>query len=68
MIPSLNNSNTRSQKELDIPLCRTIKGQKSMSLLGPKSWYKLSLKIKATAQTASFMHHLKKEILDKLQE
>ena len=48
-MPSLNNSNTRSQKELDMSLCRTIKGQNSMSLFGPKIWYKLSLKIKTTA-------------------
>ena len=33
---SRNNYSTRSQMALDIPLCRTIKGQKSMSFLGPK--------------------------------
>ena len=31
-MPSLNNYNTRSQMALDIPLCRTIKRQKSMSV------------------------------------
>ena len=35
-MPSLNNYNTRSQMALDIPLCRTIKGQKSMSFLDAK--------------------------------
>ena len=35
-MPSLNSYNTRSQIALDIPLCRTITGQKSMSFLGPK--------------------------------
>ena len=32
-MPSLNNYNTRSRMALDIPLCRTIKGQKGMSFL-----------------------------------
>ena len=35
-MPSLTNQNTRSQMALDISLCRTIKGRKSMSFLGPK--------------------------------
>ena len=58
-MPSLNNYNTRSQMALDISLCRTNKGQKSMSLLGPKIWNKLSLNIEATATTNcnySFFH------------
>ena len=66
-MPSLNNYNTRSQMALDIPLCRTYKGQKSMSFLGPKIWNMLSSNIKATATTASFTYSLKKEILEKLQ-
>ena len=53
---------------LDIPLCKTIKGQKSMSFLEPKIWNKLSSNIKTAATTASFTHRLKKEILTKLQE
>ena len=53
---------------LDIPLFRTIKGQKSMSFLGPKIWNKVSLNIKTVATTSSFTHLLKKEILSKLQE
>ena len=53
--------------ELGMSLCRTIKRQKSMSFLGPKIWKKISSNIK-TAGTTSFMHHLKKEILSKLQE
>ena len=67
-MPSLNNYNTRSQMALDIPLCRTNKGQKSMSFLEPKIWNKVSLNIKTAATTSSFMHHLKKEILSKMQE
>ena len=67
-MPLLNNYNTRSQMELDIPLCITIKGQKSMSLLGPKIWNKVSLNIKIAATTSFFRHRLKKEILSKLQE
>ena len=53
-MPSLNNYNTRSQMVLDIPLCRTNKGLKSISFLGPKVWTKLSSNIKATATVASF--------------
>ena len=67
-MPSLNNYNTRSQMALDIPLCRTNKGQKSMSFLGPKIWNKVSSNIKTAATTSSFTHRLKKEILSKLQE
>ena len=67
-IPSLNSYNTRSQMALDILLCRTNKGQKSMSFLGPKIWNKVSSNIKTAATTSSFTHRLKKEILSKLQE
>ena len=67
-MPSLNNYNTRSQMALDIPLCRTIKGQKSMLFLRLKIWNKISLNIKTATTTSSFTHRLKKEILSKLQE
>ena len=39
-----------------------------MSFSGPKIWNKLSSNIKAAATTASFTHHLKTEILDKLRQ
>ena len=65
---SLNNDNTRLHMALDIPLCRTIRGQKSMSFVGPKIWNKVSSNIKITATTSSFTHRLKKGILSKLQE
>ena len=52
---------------LDIPLCRTNKGLKSMSFLGPKNWNMLSSNIKAAATPASITHSLKKEILEKFQ-
>ena len=58
-MPSLNNRNTRLQMPFDIPLCKTIKGQKSMSFLAPKI---------TAATTSSFMHYFKKEILSKLHE
>ena len=41
-MPSLNNYNTKLWILLDIPLCRTDKGQKSMSFLGPKIWNKVT--------------------------
>ena len=49
---SLNDYNTRSKMALDIPLCRTNKGQKCMSFLGPKAWNKVSSN-KKTAGTAA---------------
>ena len=67
-MPSLNNYNTRSKMALNIPLCRTNKGQKSMSFLGPKIWNKAGSNITTAATTSSFTHRLKKEILSKLQE
>ena len=60
--------NRRSQIAFDIAPCRTIKGQNSISFLGPKIWNKLSSNIKTATTTASFTHLLKKEILNKLQE
>ena len=39
-----------------------------MSFSGPKIWNKLSSNIKTAATTASLTHHLKTEILDKLQQ
>ena len=51
---------TRSQITLDILFCRTNKGQKSMSFLGPKIWNWLNSNIKAGATAVSFAHGLKK--------
>ena len=69
-VPSLNNYNTRSQIELDIPLCRVNKGQKSMSFLGAKTWNMLSSNIKAVllqllSRTAWKKKFLKKCIIEK---
>ena len=65
---SLSNYNTRSQIALDIFYCRTNRGQKSMSLFGPKIWNKVTLNIKTAATTSAFTRSLKKEVLSKLQE
>ena len=46
---------------LDIPHYKNIKGQKSMSFLGPKVWNKLSSNIETAPTTASFTHRLKKK-------
>lgn len=43
--PSLNNCNTRAQMALDTPICKTNKGQKGVSFLGPRIWNKLSSNI-----------------------
>ena len=67
-VPSLNDYNTRSQMALDIPPCRTFKGQKSMWFLGPRIWNKLSSNIKTATTIVSFTYRLKKEIISKLQE
>ena len=53
---------------LDIPHCRTVKGQKSMLFLELKIWNELSSNIKIAATTDFFTHSMKKEILIKLQE
>ena len=53
---------------LDIPLCRTTEQQKGMSFLGAKIWNKLSSDKKRAATAVSFMHHLKKDFLSKVQE
>ena len=50
-MPSLNNSNTRSQMSLDIPLSRRSKGQNNLSFLGQKIWNKLSSNLKSAANT-----------------
>ena len=67
-MPLLNNYNNRPQMALDIPHCRTVKGQKSISFLGLMIWNKLRSNIKTAATTASFTHRMKKEILTKLHE
>ena len=53
LMPSLNNYNTRSKMALDIPLCRTNKGQKCMQFLGPKIWNRLSSNKKTPGTVAS---------------
>ena len=58
-MPLLNNYNARSQVALNIPLCRTTKGQKSMPFFGPKIWNKLSTNIKAAGTIASLTQPLK---------
>ena len=57
-MPSLNNYTTGLKMALDIPLCKTIKEQKSMSFLGPKIWNKLSSNIETAATTTYFTHRL----------
>ena len=64
--PSLNRYNTRSQMALDIPLRKTVLGQKSISFLGPKIWSKVNNNLKTLKTTASFTHALKKHILENL--
>ena len=61
-MPSLTNNNT-TQMALDIPPCRTNKGQKGMSFLGPKVWNKVNSNIKTAVTTSCFTHRLKKKFL-----
>ena len=67
-IPLPSNHNTGLQMEVDMPFCRTIMGQKSISFLGQKIWNNLDSNIKTAATTVSFTHRLKKETPGKLQE
>ena len=46
---------------LDIPHCKKIKEQKSMSFLGPKIWNKSSSNIETAVTTASFYVNCKSE-------
>ena len=62
-MPSLNNYNNTVHMASNIPLCKTNKEQKSMSFLGPKIWHNSN--INTSTNTASLMHGLKKEILEK---
>ena len=63
--PSFNRYNTRSQVTLDIPLQKTVLGQKRISFLGSKMWSKINNDLK-TANDSSFTHTLKKEMLNNL--
>ena len=65
--PSLCRYSTRSQMALDIPLQKTIKGQKSLSFLRPKIWSNIGPSIKNVRTWSSFMHAIKKNILLHLQ-
>ena len=55
-----------SQMGLDIPLRKTVLGQKSVSFLGPKTWSKINNDLKTVLTTNSFNHILKKEMLKNL--
>ena len=64
--PSFNRYNTRSQIALDIPLRKTVLGQKSILFLGPKIWSKINNNLKAVLMTNSLTHALKKEMLNNM--
>ena len=52
---------------LDIPLRKINTGQKSLSFLGPKIWYKIDPSIQNVSTSSSFMHAIKKNFLLHLQ-
>ena len=60
--PSLCRYSTRSQMILDIPLWKTNTGQRSLSFLRPKIWFKIDASIKSLRTSSSFMHAIKKSI------
>ena len=64
--PSFNKYNTRSQMALDIPLRKTVLGQKSISFLGPKIRSEINNDLKAVLTINSFTHTLKKKMLNNL--
>ena len=66
-MPSLYRCCTRLQVALDIPLRKTNTGQKSLSFLGPKIWFKIGPSIESVRTSSSFMHAVKKNILLHLQ-
>ena len=61
-----NRYNTRSQMALDIPLRKTVLGQKRTSFLGPKIWPKINNDLKAVSTANLFIDTLKKEMLNNL--
>ena len=64
--PSFNKYITRSQMALDIPLRKTIIGQKRISFLGPKVCSKTNNSLKAVKTTATFTQALKNHVLENL--
>ena len=65
--PSLCRYSARSHMALDIPLRKTNTGQKSLSFLGPKIWFKIGPSIKNVKTPSSFRDAIKKSILLHLQ-
>ena len=65
--PSLCRYSARSQMALDIPLQKTITGQKCLSFLGTKIWSKIGPSIKNVRTSSSFIHPIKKNIFLHLQ-
>ena len=51
---------------LDIPLRKTMIGQKSISFLGPKVWSKTNNSLEAVKTTTTLTHVLKKHVLENL--
>ena len=51
---------------LDIPLQKTTIGQKTISFLRPKVRSKTNNSLKAVKTTATFIHALKKHVLENL--
>ena len=64
--PSFNKYNTRSPMALDIPLQKTVLGQKSTSFIGPKIGFKINNDLKTVLMTNFFTYTLKKEMLNNL--
>ena len=63
---SLNRYNTRLEMALDIPLWKTVLGNKSISFLGPKILSKMNNDLKTVLTTNYLTHTLKKEMLNTL--
>ena len=60
--PSLCRYSTRSQMVLDVSLRKTNTGQKSLSFLEPKIWFKIGPSFKNVRTLSSYMHVIKKKI------
>ena len=61
--PSLCRYSTRSQMVLDISLRKANTGQKSLSFLEPKIWFKIGYSFKNVRTLSSDMHAIKKKNL-----
>ena len=67
--PSHSRYNTcLSTYKIDLPFCKSIYGQKTLSYLGPKIWNSLPAQIKLCKNVNTFKHDIKNLFFKRLQK